>query len=164
MANSADPDQLASQKPTDLDLHCLQKQGISGFSRTRVNKTLLEKVMNAGQALILWLTAMLGCRYFVSNYFEIYSYKTVTVIIYDPDTSANTIWPSPSRPETVTWSCYGVPTFLLQCADTTSSAMLYVIMTAHIPTYCIFFKIFGQKLITIHVIKFESTLLPEELD
>ena len=25
------------QKPTDLDLHCLQKQGISGFSRTRVN-------------------------------------------------------------------------------------------------------------------------------
>ena len=31
MANSADPDQLAS----DLDLHCLQKQSISGFSRTR---------------------------------------------------------------------------------------------------------------------------------
>ena len=25
------------QKPTDLDLHCLQSQGISGFSRTRVN-------------------------------------------------------------------------------------------------------------------------------
>ena len=24
------------QKPNDLDLHCLQKQGISGFSRTRV--------------------------------------------------------------------------------------------------------------------------------
>ena len=24
------------QKPTDLDLHCLQKQDISGFSRTRV--------------------------------------------------------------------------------------------------------------------------------
>ena len=24
MANSADPDQLASKKPTDLDLHCLQ--------------------------------------------------------------------------------------------------------------------------------------------
>ena len=31
MTNSADPD----QKPTDLDLHCLQRQG---FSRTRVNK------------------------------------------------------------------------------------------------------------------------------
>ena len=36
MANSADSDQLASQKPTDLDLHCLHRQGISGFSRTRV--------------------------------------------------------------------------------------------------------------------------------
>ena len=32
MANNTDPD----QKPTDLDLHCLQRQGISGFSRTRV--------------------------------------------------------------------------------------------------------------------------------
>ena len=38
MANSADPDQLAS---SDLDLHCLQRQGISGFSRTRVNIFLL---------------------------------------------------------------------------------------------------------------------------
>ena len=32
MANSADPDQT----PTDLDLYCLQRQGISWFSRTRV--------------------------------------------------------------------------------------------------------------------------------
>ena len=32
MTNSADPD----QKPTDLDLHCLQMQGISVL-RTRVN-------------------------------------------------------------------------------------------------------------------------------
>ena len=32
MTNSADPD----QKPTDLDLHCLPKRGISGFSRTTV--------------------------------------------------------------------------------------------------------------------------------
>ena len=36
MANSADPDQLASS-----DLHCLQRQGISGFSRTRVKKDYL---------------------------------------------------------------------------------------------------------------------------
>ena len=28
------------QKPIDLDLHCLQRQGISRFSRTRVNKRL----------------------------------------------------------------------------------------------------------------------------
>ena len=36
---TADSDQLASsevKKPTDLDLHCLQRQGISRFSRTRV--------------------------------------------------------------------------------------------------------------------------------
>ena len=25
------------QKPADLDLHCLQRQGISGFSRARIN-------------------------------------------------------------------------------------------------------------------------------
>ena len=41
MANSADPDQLASseamKKPTDLDLHCLLKQDILGLSMTRVN-------------------------------------------------------------------------------------------------------------------------------
>ena len=36
MADSADPDLLASEKPTDLDLHCLQRQGISGFGMTRV--------------------------------------------------------------------------------------------------------------------------------
>ena len=34
------------QKPTDLDLHCLQRQGISGFSRTRVNKAPILKVLS----------------------------------------------------------------------------------------------------------------------
>ena len=34
--DSVDPDQLASQKPADLDLHCFQKQDISGLSWTRV--------------------------------------------------------------------------------------------------------------------------------
>ena len=38
MANSADPDQLASSEASsaDLDLHSLQRQDISGFNRTRV--------------------------------------------------------------------------------------------------------------------------------
>ena len=40
MTNSADPDQLASS--ADLDLHCLQKQDISGFSRFRVNKIMYK--------------------------------------------------------------------------------------------------------------------------
>ena len=44
MANSADPDQLAS---SDLDLYCLQRQGISGFSMTRVNEVLIEKYWNS---------------------------------------------------------------------------------------------------------------------
>ena len=38
MANSADPDQLASEEATDLDLHWLQKQSISGFSMTWVKR------------------------------------------------------------------------------------------------------------------------------
>ena len=48
MANSADPDQLSSeiswllQKPTDLDIHCLQRQDLSGFSRTRVNEEIIS--------------------------------------------------------------------------------------------------------------------------
>ena len=38
MTNNVDPDQLASSeaKFSDLELHCLQRQGISGFSRIRV--------------------------------------------------------------------------------------------------------------------------------
>ena len=36
MANNADQISLLLQKPTDLDLHCLLRQNISLFSRTRV--------------------------------------------------------------------------------------------------------------------------------
>ena len=53
MANSADPDQLAS--PTDLDLHCLQRQGVSGSSRTRVNIRLIQgqsKVGSNGKSVL----------------------------------------------------------------------------------------------------------------
>ena len=43
MANSADPDQLLLQKPTGLDLRCLQTQGISGFCKTRVKYMPLKR-------------------------------------------------------------------------------------------------------------------------
>ena len=45
MANSADPDQLASS-----DQHCLQMQDISGFSKTRVikNKTFTLQGQTVG--------------------------------------------------------------------------------------------------------------------
>ena len=33
------------QKPTDLDLHCLQRQSISGFSRTSVNPQVQFKMI-----------------------------------------------------------------------------------------------------------------------
>ena len=45
MANRADPDQLASEEATDLDLHCLQRQGISRFSMTRV-KRIIQKIVH----------------------------------------------------------------------------------------------------------------------
>ena len=42
MTNSADPDQLALKKPTDLDLHCLLRQGMSFmFSKRKVKFPLL---------------------------------------------------------------------------------------------------------------------------
>ena len=37
MDNSADP-----EEPTDLDLHSLQRQSVSGFSRTRVKISLVH--------------------------------------------------------------------------------------------------------------------------
>ena len=46
MTNSAEPDQMAPKKltdqlapktPTDLELHCLQRQGTSELNRTTVN-------------------------------------------------------------------------------------------------------------------------------
>ena len=40
--NSADPDQLASSEATDLDLHCLQRQGIFGFSRYHTRDKMIS--------------------------------------------------------------------------------------------------------------------------
>ena len=52
MTNSADPD----QKPTDLDLHCLQRQGISGVSRTRVKVPIRTAVDNILKYIFLYLS------------------------------------------------------------------------------------------------------------
>ena len=44
------------QKPTDLDLHCLQRQDISGFSRTRVKMlSALGKIFGRGHIEIFFL-------------------------------------------------------------------------------------------------------------
>ena len=58
MANSADP--------TDLDLHCLQRQDISGFSRTRANQVPIRNH---------WLTKSDVCSFkesFVHQKYHIY--------------------------------------------------------------------------------------------
>ena len=46
MANSADPDQLASEEANDLDLHCLQGKGISRYSMTRVKHITIIQMCN----------------------------------------------------------------------------------------------------------------------
>ena len=53
MANSADPDQLASEKPTDLELQCLQEQGISGFSRTSLTVYILKVIVTLPVKVLL---------------------------------------------------------------------------------------------------------------
>ena len=50
------------RKPTDLDLHCLQRQGISGFSRTRV-KSKLQMRLGSQIIVLLFLHENIGCGY-----------------------------------------------------------------------------------------------------
>ena len=45
MTNCEDPDQLASQKPTDLDLHCLQRQGIIKIQHEQINMSLDDRIL-----------------------------------------------------------------------------------------------------------------------
>ena len=56
MANSADPDQLAS---SEADLHCLQRQGISGFSRTRVKiQWEMTSLHEKKEEVIVWIACL----------------------------------------------------------------------------------------------------------
>ena len=48
------------KKSTDLDLHCLQRQGISGFSRTRVN---FIPMIHKNDSLSIEETKVLACRF-----------------------------------------------------------------------------------------------------
>ena len=41
------------QKPTDLDLHCLQRQDISGFGRTRIKVSLFSHGVACFACLLL---------------------------------------------------------------------------------------------------------------
>ena len=64
MANSTDPDQLASKKQTDLDLHRLQRQNISGFSRIMVNTPTCGKIVRLLQLLEKYMVSTKVSEYF----------------------------------------------------------------------------------------------------
>ena len=50
MTNSAESDQLASSEaPTDLDLHCLLRQGMSGSAREWLRWYFKWQIMNMGE-------------------------------------------------------------------------------------------------------------------
>ena len=75
MANSADPDQLAS----DLYLHCLQRQDISGFSRTRVKNIwyfeIFFKIFQRKQVLIFHVNRLLAWQTIHMKYQDLFSFK-----------------------------------------------------------------------------------------
>ena len=48
------------KKPTDLDLHCLQRQCISGFSRTRV-----KQIENLEQSVVKTMRVGVGVRFYI---------------------------------------------------------------------------------------------------
>ena len=54
IANNVDPD----QKPLDLDLHCLERQGISVFSRTRVK--VLSKIVVDNILILVYFSEKKG--------------------------------------------------------------------------------------------------------
>ena len=60
MTNSADPDQLLFQKPTDLDLHCLLRQSMSCSAREGLKQEniTLEHVILVLECHIFTLTIL----------------------------------------------------------------------------------------------------------
>ena len=64
------------QKPTDLDLHCLQWQGISRFSRTRL--TISEVLLSlSSQELVLIHVLCVSCK----NYLPIFHWSVVYIYV-----------------------------------------------------------------------------------
>ena len=94
------------QKPTDLDLHCLQRQGISGFSRTRANisidvfismgwisyiKVSWKSLQNQTKNTCLWEIFHIYHKYSDKHVWA----KCVRPLRSDPDQTdlLDTIWP-----------------------------------------------------------------------
>ena len=60
MTSSAEPDQLASSEPIDLDLHCLQRQGISELSRIRFKNNKYSKKIQFTNILNIYVFGALS--------------------------------------------------------------------------------------------------------
>ena len=63
------------QKPTNLDLHCLQKQGISGFSRTRVKHNFKGNFFQP-ESSDIFLTSWQKCMLWYSLLMSTHNIKT----------------------------------------------------------------------------------------
>ena len=73
MTNSAEPDQLAFlQKPTDMDLHCLQRQGTAGPGLIHLQLALLRQNLVSQsyicQSRFKFLYIFFHLTHFISNY------------------------------------------------------------------------------------------------
>ena len=66
------------QKPTDLDLHCLQRQSISGFSRTRVKTHLYISTELIRDTFAVQVKT---CAYYIVYIIKIIMSVTLSVII-----------------------------------------------------------------------------------
>ena len=84
------------QKPTDLDLHCLQRQCISGFSRTRVKFACKETLCQQK-----FLTSV-----YINNLYPFYLRYAITcsLLVYQTRISTQMIYKN-KRAKLVTWSC-----------------------------------------------------------
>ena len=76
------------QKPTDLDLHCLQRQGISGFSMTRVKaqnaSVQNQKPLSLSMWMPLWIHGLCLIKTAFISVLDGYSSQKHAYIILTP--------------------------------------------------------------------------------
>ena len=76
------------QKPTDLDLHCFQRQGISGFSRTRVNCYLWATSKGDDKLMIFFSKQTYSC--FLGKIRKIFQMLYVEIFTSEANWSGST--------------------------------------------------------------------------
>ena len=86
------------QQPTDLDLHCLQRQGISRFSRTRVKWHWIDQT-----SVYIWITQNSTYKYPLQTLFYILD----KCGIFSPQTIKVNVLK--------VWTLYSIPLWLKLC-------------------------------------------------